>query len=269
MKKYLFAVLITVKLLAGLASPAAFAANDVYPHYLEANSIRYESFQTRNPRLAFDVVIAYVNANVDRGFYAGILTVSEPDNPGVLVNKNFALPRNYEPDDLVYVSGYYRLRTEAADQLAKMRSDMNNAGLNVYVMSAYRTYQSQSSKYENGVMCYGRVSADRQYARPGHSEHQTGLAVDIVQRTNISSMTQARFENTREFAWLLENAYKYGFILRYPKEYTDIHGFIYEPWHWRYVGPEIATTMHDEGIAMLEEYYGRYVAPELAPIAAP
>ena len=76
-------------------------------------------------------------------------------------------------------------------------------------------------------------------------------------------MTQAKFENSKEFAWLTENAYKYGFILRYPKDYVNIHGFIYEPWHWRYVGVEIATAMYNDGIVMFEEYYGWYIAPVL------
>ena len=261
MKKYIVAFLIISTLSAALNNAVAVAAHEEYPHYLAENHSRYEAYRARNPRLPYDMVIAYVNADVDKGFYSEISTVAEPESISVLVNKNFILPRDYEPDDLVSLGGGYRLRAEAAERLSTMRTDMNNLGYRIYVMSAYRTYQSQLYKYNDGVRNYGREFADTQYARPGHSEHQTGLAVDIVQRTNIRYMTQARFENTEEFAWLRENAYKYGFILRYPREYTDIHGFIYEPWHWRYVGVDIATAMHNESIIMFEEYYGRHLAP--------
>ena len=259
MKKFIAASLVIITLFQAFPVMVAASERETPPHYLEANHSRYEAYQAQNPRLPYSTVVAYVNANVDRGFYSWITTVGAPESISALVNKNFTLPRGYEPDDLVYVSGSYRLRAEAAEFLQKMKSDMNELGYRIYVMSAYRTYQSQASKYENGVRAYGRASADRQYARPGHSEHQTGLAVDIAQRTNIQYMSQARFENTAEFSWLKDNAHKYGFILRYPGEYTDVHGFIYEPWHWRYVGVDIATAMFNEGIVMLEEYYGRYL----------
>jgi len=243
-----------------LLVPASASVTD-YPHYLEENESRYEAYRALNPGLPYDMVIAYVNANVDKGCYNDISMAENLESMSVLVNKNFSLPSNYKPRDLVLIDSSHRIRSEAAKQFLKMKADLAALGYKIYVMSAYRTYSTQTSKYYSAVKSYGTESADQQYARPGHSEHQTGLAVDIVQKTTVKSMTQARFEETREFAWLKENAYKYGFILRYPEEYTNIHGFMYEPWHWRYVGADIATAMYNDGIIMLEEYYGWYLAP--------
>lgn len=260
MKKIAAAILL-ISILPPLLFGVASAANSEYPHYLDENESRYEAYRAENPGLPYDMVIAYVNANVDKGGYTGITTVKNPDSISVLVNKNFMLPPKYAPRDLVSIGGGFRLRAEAAEQLTRMKTDMNALGFKIYVMSAYRTYNTQVSKHSSAVRSYGLESADRQFARPGHSEHQTGLAVDIVSRSGIRVMSQAKFEDSKEFAWLMENAYKYGFILRYPQDYTNIHGFIYEPWHWRYVGVDIATTMYNDGIVMLEEYYGWYLAP--------
>ena len=258
----LTALLLMVSIIL-VAAPGFAAASpvDEYPHYLEENASRYEAYRARNPGLPYDMVIAYVNANVDKGPYNEIVTVGNPNSISVLVNKNFMLPSGYKPNDLVLIDGSHRLRGEAAKQFLKMKTDMTALGYKIYVMSAYRTYQSQSGKHSSATGHYGIESADSQFARAGHSEHQTGLAVDIVQSRAIKVMTQAKFETTKEFAWLEKNAYKYGFILRYPKEYTDIHGFMYEPWHWRYVGVDIATAMYNDGIVMFEEYYGWYLAP--------
>jgi len=261
MKKCIATLLITSVLFAILPVAASAAKISDNPYYLDINKARYKAYQAAHPDLPVNAAIAYVNADIDKGFYNGIETVADPDSISVLVNKNFNLPLGYEPDDLVSIGGGYRLRAEAAAQLQKMKADMTALGYKIYVMSAYRTYQSQLNKYETGVKLYGVAVADSEYARPGHSEHQTGLAVDILQRSNVCDMEQAKFENSKEFAWLTENAYKYGFILRYPEEYLDIHGFIFEPWHWRYVGVGVATAMHDEGIALFEEYYGRHLAP--------
>lgn len=232
-----------------------------YPHYLKENDARYHAFRTQNPALQYDMVIAYVNANVDIGFYNEIVTVQDPKSITVLVNKNFNLPDRFVPDDMKNVEGGHKLRTEAAEHYLKMKADIFAAGLKIYIISSYRSYQTQAGKHSNAVINGGLTYADSQYARPGHSEHQTGLAVDVAQRTNFSYMTQAQFEETPEYQWLTMNAYKYGFILRYPKEYENIHGFIYEPWHWRYVGVDVATAMYNDGIVMFEEYYGWFLAP--------
>jgi len=254
-----FALIMTTAYFLPVVSRAAPISE--YPHYLEANSSRYAAYRTGNPGTPVDMVIAYVNANVDLGGYNGIIKIKNPESVSALVNKNFVLPSSYVPDDLVTVEGKFRLREEAAAQFIRMKTDMNALGYKVYLMAGYRTYQRQSSKHSGAVNSSGLALADIQFARPGHSEHQTGLAIDIVQKTGIKYMTQAAFESSREFAWLMKNAHRYGFILRYPENYTDIHGFIFEPWHWRYVGSGIATTMYNDGIIMFEEYYGWFLAP--------
>jgi len=259
LKRNVALLFLALALLFAFSPVESAEANSVFLHFIEENRSRYESFRVLNPDIPFDKVVALANANVDKGFYNEIVTVSDPDCISVLVNKNFALPNGYVPDDLVSIGGNHRMRKEAAEQFEKMWDEMYRLGYRVFVMSTYRTNQSQAGRYDNAVRTFGRASADRQFARPGHSEHQTGLAVDVLQRTNVRYMTQARFESTKEFEWMTENAHRYGFILRYPSEYRDVHGFIFEPWHWRYVGVCIATEMFDEGIALYEEYYGRYL----------
>ncbi|MCL2227342.1 MAG: M15 family metallopeptidase [Oscillospiraceae bacterium] len=232
-----------------------------YPHFLSENARRYEAFQEKNPEVPFGVVIAYVNANVDLGFYEVIEPVGDPYNVSALVNKNFALPAGWVPGDLVDIGSGHRLREEAARYLPKMMAALNEDGLRIHVISSFRSYRTQANSHRRAVGRVGLEVADMQFARPGHSEHQLGLALDVLHRTGFAFMSQARFENTPEFAWMLENAHNFGFIFRYPYEYTDIHGYIFEPWHWRFVGVDIATAMYNEGIALFEEFYGRYLAP--------
>jgi len=142
-----------------------------------------------------------------------------------------------------------------------MRDDMIALGYRVHVVITYRSFRTQSGTYGKAVSNYGRLNADVSFARPGHSEHQTGLVVDMLHRGGFQIMQHSGFDKTIEFEWLTKNAHRYGYILRYPNEYRHTHGYIFEPWHWRYVGAKIATAMHNEGIAVYEEYYGRYIVP--------
>jgi len=251
-------------LLVGASPSAAVAASlDDCPHFLEKNRFRYEAYRAENPRLSADLVVAYVNANIDLGFYNGIETAPDAESISVLVNKNFSLPGGYAPSDMVSIGGHLSMRAEAAGQFVKMRDEMLALGLRVHVVVTYRSYQTQTSTYNNAVSKFGRENADVSFARPGQSEHQTGLAVDILHMGGFAYMQHSGYEKTKEFEWLTQNAYRYGFILRYPGEHRDAHGFIFEPWHWRYVGVDISTAMFEEGIALFEEYYGRYLAPGL------
>jgi len=240
------------------------AVRDIpYPHFLIENSQRYEAYHSGNPGLPFSKVIAYVNAGVDVKAYSDIKTVEDPESISVILNKNFALPSGFVPEDMVDIGGGHMMREEAAMHFQKMRADMTDLGYRVQVITAYRSFQAQSNRFNGALASYSRESVERQFARPGHSEHQTGLTADILHRgiQRDESMSSARFEATGEYAWLRENAHNYGFILRYPREYREIHGFIYEPWHWRYVGVDIATAMFNESIGVFEEYYGKYLAP--------
>ena len=248
------------------ASAEARVPDMIYPHFLRRYSQRYEAYHARNPELPFSRVIAYVNAGVDIAGYSYIQTISNPDDTALMINKNFALPLGYEPADMVDIGYGSRLREEAAEHFLQMKADMFDLGYRIYVISTFRSFQTQAGKYNAALASFTRDYAERQFARPGHSEHQTGLAADILQRmiSREESMSSIRFEHTGEYAWLRENAHTYGFIQRYPREYRDIHGFIFEPWHWRYVGVDIATAMYDEDISLFEEYYGMYLAPGVA-----
>jgi len=235
------------------------SALGLYPHFLEENARRYIAFQSRNPDIPFGTIIAYVNVNIDLGFYRHIETVRNPYEVHSLVNKNFRLPTGWRPGDLVDIGTGHFMRKEASENFRMLRTAMRDAGLRLQVIATFRSYQTQAGTHSRAVGRFGLASADRQFARPGHSEHQLGLAMDILHRSGFEFMTQARFQNTREYAWLLENAHNFGFILRYPNKYRHIHGYIFEPWHWRFVGVEIATAMHNEGIVLFEEFYGRYL----------
>jgi len=244
-----------------LAFMVSVADTGEYPYFLEENAQRYDAYQAENPDVPFDKIIAYVNAAIDIGFYTDIQEVPNLADVNLLVNKNFALPADWVPDDFVDTGSGHMMREEAAGQFTQMRDAMVAAGLKVYVIITYRSYGAQRNTHGNAVNNHGSALADRNWARAGHSEHQTGLTVDMLQKPFEVNMHYAKYQNSKEYEWLIENAYNYGFILRYPDEYKHLHGYNYEPWHWRYVGVDVATAMHNEGIGLFEEFYGKYLAP--------
>ena len=143
-----------------------------------------------------------------------------------------------------------KLVSYAKDAFEKMSEDARKENLNIIAMSTYRSYNYQEKLYTKYVNEDGKEKADTYSARPGHSEHQTGLAVDVYnQKVNYTE-----FESTEEFKWLEKNAHKYGFILRYPKNKSKITGYVYEAWHYRYVGPKTATKIKKQNITY-DEYY--------------
>lgn len=162
----------------------------------------------------------------------------------LVVNKKNPLPPTYAPSDLVDAGNGQKLRKEANDSMKLMKSQQT-----LVMASGYRSYATQEQVYQENVDQYGQEQADRQSARPGHSEHQTGLTMDF-------GPIEERFDTTAAFKWLSDNAYKYGWILRYPASAEDVTGYMYEPWHWRYVGVTVATDMRTKGVATLEAYYG-------------
>lgn len=161
---------------------------------------------------------------------------------GILVaNKTYSLPSTYNPGGLT---------SETNNAFNEMKADAASVGLNIYVVSGFRSYSTQDSLYNRYVARDGKAAADTYSARPGHSEHQTGLAFDL---NDVSD----NFENTEEAKWLNNNAYKYGFILRYPKGKTNETGYIYESWHFRYVGKDLASKLYNNGDWItLESYFG-------------
>ena len=188
-------------------------------------------------------------------------SIDDPASFWVVVNKLRPLtPQDYAAPDLVDVPVAYvyapKLRAEASAAVVQMFADYTaQTGLQMQSQSAYRSYSAQVSTYNNWVSQLGQAGADLTSARPGYSEHQTGLAIDISASPAKCSLDQC-FADTPQGQWLAENAWNYGFILRYPNGYTAITGYEFEPWHYRYVGPELAKEYHDTGATTLEEFFG-------------
>ena len=159
---------------------------------------------------------------------------------GILIaNKTYALPASYNPGGLL---------SECSEAFNRMQSDAAAAGLTIWNASGFRSYDLQQSLYTRYSNRDGKAAADRYSARPGHSEHQTGLAIDLNEITSS-------FANTAEGKWIAQNCWRYGFILRYMEGKEAQTGYMYEPWHIRYVGVEAAEKIYASGLC-LEEYYG-------------
>ena len=171
---------------------------------------------------------------VNTTYSAGITYVK-----GILiVNKKYGLPKDYNPG----------VNPEADAALKRMQTDAMNVGLSLKLVSGFRSYNTQTNLYNNYVKINGQAKADTFSAKPGHSEHQTGLAFDV-------GSTKGVFAYTNESKWLAKNCHLYGFIIRYPLGKTNITGYIYEPWHIRYLGVDTATKLKQSGLT-LEEYLG-------------
>jgi len=183
----------------------------------------------------------------------------------ILVNKYHAVKKGYKPDDLVYMdnsmSTYQNLelRAEAYEAYKKMYQDACDLGFDLKVCSAYRTYKTQTGLYVNSLKNRGRETTNIRSAYPGRSEHHTGLSVDITSKSMGMTLSQD-FCNYDDGKWLNENCQNYGFIVRYPKGKTEITGYAFEPWHFRYVGVETAKYIMENNLT-LEEYLN---APELS-----
>jgi len=156
----------------------------------------------------------------------------------MIVNKSYALPSDYNPG----------VNSQAQSALNEMFSAASADGVSLWVQSGFRSYSYQKQLYENYAAQDGYAAADRYSARPGHSEHQTGLAFDL-------NSLSTSFGQTKEGKWLANNCWKYGFIIRYPEGKEDVTGYMYEPWHVRYLGKDTAKAVHDSGLT-LEEYLG-------------
>ena len=209
----------------------------------------------------YDEIVAMVNTHADRHFYTDTYKTDFSKGYAILCNKFYELGSDYEPDDLVdvsikyYYGGPKRIRSEVYEAFKKMWSAANEEGIYLIIDSAYRDYDSQVRVYKEKEDYRGVAYADGIAARPGFSEHQTGLSLDIYSKDNTVSET---FKNSKAYSWLTENAHKYGFILRYPENAKKITGFNYESWHYRYLGVDLATKIYNEGITF-DEYYAFYL----------
>ena len=225
-----------------------------FPYYKEEYEERYTSYAAQNPQLSDEDVVWMVNANQDKPKYNYDIPVSGYDDICIIVNKYYKVPDGYSPPDLVNVDGQ-KMRKEAADAFVKMRNDASREKLRIRAVSGYRTVSYQRGLYNRYLSSDSQENVDRYSARPGYSEHHTGLAVDVF--GSIDGLRQ--FENTPEFPWVRDNCYKYGFIIRYFEETEDITGYESEPWHLRYVGARVSTDMKEKGINSFEEYHAKYL----------
>ena len=186
----------------------------------------------------------------------------DPSNVWTLVNKGRAIPTDYTPSDLIVASVSTRANSTADEKrirqiidgpMTELFAAAQEQGRSLMIGSAYRSATTQDSLFNTYVARVGYEQADKYSAHPGHSEHQTGLAVDISTTSQQCYLSEC-FIGTADGQWLAENAYKYGFHLRYPKGKEAITGYNFEPWHYRYVGIGLATALHQSGLTLDEAW---------------
>jgi len=229
-----------------------------------ANLARYIWRIRSNPNETYSDVVAYINDDKDYvasnqinwSSYYDVPTVAVPNPSSVLslVNKQYQLSSSYTPSDLVYLSTTYRvnyqpLRQEASDAFVRFADAARAQGYSIKAGSNYRSYSAQNSIYNSYLNSDGRALADSYSCRPGHSEHQTGLASDL----SGGGRSFNYFDQYSGYQWTMDNIHNYGFVQRFPKGKEYITGISFESWHFRYVGVEHATIMKEYGW-VLEEY---------------
>lgn len=228
-------------------------------YYLDFNKKRYEENypKFKNQAQPIRKTIEFVNTKADLKPYEDVFEADLSKGNLVLVNKYYYLPDDYIPDDLVeFKQGMGRgyIRKEAFDAFEKMHLEALKSGYQLISVSPFRAFSSQYFLYNSYAASDGKQNADRYSARAGFSEHQTGLVIDI----SIPGYSIEAFGNTEAYKWMSKYAADYGFIERYPLNKEDVTGYIYEPWHYRYVGVEVAKKIKQQQITF-DEYYEYYV----------
>jgi len=227
-------------------------------YFMEKNLKKYINYLDKNSNLTD--VVAIINIGADKGWYKEIKKTNLEKGNLMLTNKFYYLEDTYNSDNMVKVSVQHSygndqmLTRETYSAFIEMFKAAKKEDLTLIINSSYRSYEDQKEIYEYYKSLKGESSADKIAARSGHSEHQTGMSVDIqTYGSNIDT-----FEEFDEFKWLQENAHKYGFILRYPKGKEYLTGYEYESWHYRYVGVDVATYIHENNITF-DEYYAYFI----------
>ena len=226
-----------------------------HKYFINSRVNRYLEYTGKNN---IAEIIKYVNCDRDREFYTKILQTNTEKGILMLVNKYYYLNDSFTGLDLVNIESNYgtgQMNQEAYNAFKKLSDDARNQGLNILVKSGYRDFYTQQSIYNGYLQTNGEWWTNLMSAKAGHSEHQTGLAVDVQ---TYSTYNLRDFLYTNEYNWMINNSYKYGFILRYPENTRDTTGYDFEPWHYRYVGIEAAKIIHDENL-LFEEYYSYYI----------
>lgn len=230
-------------------------------YYIDDYLKKYLAYYEKNPDLSFAEIITRINTHLDDEFYTNTEKTDDTLGKFVLLNKHYYADDNYKGQNLIDVDKQYnlyntsfKLSEECYEAFLKMYNDAKEQGYAFKINSAYRSYETQIKIYQGWVNKDGVALADTYSARAGFSEHQTGYAFDV----RDYPFTNDDYSKTKSFTWVSENAYKYGFIIRFPKDKEYITGYQYEPWHYRYCGTECATYIHDNDITF-EEYYEYFI----------
>lgn len=258
MKRYILAGIILFFVLSGIvifnpAKPQHNSSNNkpaAYEYYYNENEDEEDSLLPED--------LSSILSNIQT-----VPLDTIPSSKTVLVNRVYLLPSDYIPPNLVvpnvkfsftYSSDKRKLRKVAADALERLFQAGEKEHVELYGVSGYRSYARQKQIYDKNIATRGQAATDAVSAKPGSSEHQTGLTIDVSARSVNFRLDQS-FGDTTEGQWLAENAHLYGFIIRYPYGKTEITGYSYEPWHIRFVGKAVATYLYENKLT-LEEYYG-------------
>lgn len=230
------------------------------PYYKSNNIKRYQDYHKLNNNLSVSDVVTRVNLNLDLPYYTNTKEAKYLNTFYTLVNKYNYLRDDFVPNNLVEMTTPYSkegiyLVAEARDNFYKLVDKAKEEGLTIRAISAYRGYTYQKRLYDKYVEADGVNKADTYSARPGFSDHQTGLAIDVDNTTSSFE----NFTNTKEYQWMLDNSYKYGFILRYPSGKESITTYQFESWHYRYVGLKLAKKIKASNLTF-DEYFTRYLA---------
>lgn len=228
-------------------------------YFIYDNLERYLDYASSNPSTEATKVVSIVNSRADTEWYSKIEETDTSKGELMLVNKFYGLNENYEPEDLITVSETYAYKGKKVskvmyDYLTDMLDSAKSSGYTMLVSQGYRSYADQEEAYKGIQNSSGASVADRQAARPGHSEYQTGLSIVL----GIYDTKEDNVEESEIQSWFINNCHRFGFILRYPEGTSEITGFSTDNWRLRFVGVDAATKIHNEGITF-DEYYEYYV----------
>lgn len=229
-------------------------------YFIKENFQKYIEYYEQNSKKSFHDVIAIINVGSDKSWYEVVNTTNTSDKYLVLVNKFNSLPENYEAGVIKRFTSTYALGDVSAEETCynafiEMTKAAKEEGITIVATSGYRTYETQKNIFDEMASSKGEQYALEHAAKPGTSEHETGLSLDIF---SFGSVMET-FKTTPAYAWLHENAYKFGFIERYEEGKEFLTGYKPESWHYRYVGVDTAIKLKEEGITF-DEYHAFYLA---------
>lgn len=234
--------------------------------YRAVNTARYLKYMAAYPQYSLEDVVVRVNIGLDVPFFTNTTVIEDTSDTGMLINKYHALPEGYVPAELMItpspctIGFHYScsfndpqyVEKTAGEHFQQLVEAASEVGIKINSIASYRSYDYQYNLYHYYLNQRGQEYADLYYARPGQSEHNSGLAIDVT----LNDMNYNEIESSPDYPWLLDHMADYGFILRYPEDKTELTGFGYESWHLRYVGKEMAKVIMENDWC-LEEYYAR------------